>query len=393
MKKALIISAVRTPVGRAIKGTLKHTRPDELAALVMREAVARAKGLDPERVEDVVFGCAMPEAEQGLNVARVASLRAGLPHTAGGVTVNRFCASGLEAIAIASARVALGQADVVIAGGVESMSLIPMGGNKVSPDLALATDYPEAYINMGNTAERVARRFEIPREAQDEFSAASHRRAARAIAEGVFEPEIVPVPVVDKFINSKNKVESREILFDRDECVRPDTTVETLATLRPAFRVDGSVTAGNSSPLSDGASAVVVVSEDVARELGADVMGHLVAYAATGVDPDIMGVGPIFAVPKALSQAGLTMDDIDFVELNEAFASQSVYVKSQLHIPDERLNVNGGAIALGHPLGCTGSKLTTSLLYHLGRTGGTHGVVTMCVGGGMGAAGVFRAGS
>ncbi len=393
MRKALIISAVRTPVGRALKGSLRHTRPDELAALVIREAVSRAKGLDIERVDDVILGCAMPEAEQGLNVARIASLRAGVPHTAGGVTVNRFCASGLEAIAIASARIALGQADVVIAGGVESMSLIPMGGNKVSPHLALATEYPEAYISMGNTAERVASRFEVPREAQDAFAAESHRRAARAVAEGLFDAEIVPVPVVEKTIGVRNKIESREFTFERDECVRPDTTVEALAGLRPAFKVDGTVTAGNSSPLSDGASAVVIVGEDIAKEIGAEALGHLVAYAAVGVDPDIMGIGPVFAVPKALARAGLTLDDIDFVELNEAFASQSVYVKNELGIPDDKLNVNGGAIALGHPLGCTGAKLTTSLLYQLGRTGSTHGVVTMCVGGGMGAAGVFRAGA
>ncbi len=390
MRRAVIVSAVRTPVGRAVRGTLRHVRPDELAARVVREAVARVPGLEGERVDDVVMGCAMPEAEQGLNVARIAALRAGLPNRTGGVTVNRFCASGLEAVAVASARVALGQADVVVAGGVESMSLIPMGGQRPAPNPHLVESYPEAYISMGNTAERVASRFGITRDEQDRFALESHRKAAAAIEAGRFDDEIVPVTVVERRPGPKHRVVEERKEFTRDECVRPDTTLEALAGLKPAFHVEGTVTAGNSSPLSDGAAAVVVMAEDVAREIGAEPLGELVTYATTGVDPDIMGIGPVEALPRALRQADLSMGDVDRFELNEAFASQSVYVARTLEIPPDRLNVNGGAIALGHPLGCSGAKLTATLLHELRRRGGGHGIVTMCVGGGMGAAGVFR---
>ena len=390
MRDAYIISAVRTPVGRAFKGALRNTRPDELAALVIKEAVSRVKGLDPARVEDVVLGCAMPEAEQGLNVARLALLRAGLPVSTTGVTVNRFCASGLEAIAQATARIRLGEAEIVVAGGVESMSMIPMAGNKPSPDPALIDHMPGAYVSMGNTAENVAEKYKVPREEQDAFALRSHQRAAAAIREGRFKGEIVPVTVVEKAINAKNKVESREIVFDTDEGVRSDTSLEALAVLKPAFRMGGTVTAGNSSPMSDGASAVVVVSEEVMEDLGAAPLGKLVAYATAGVEPELMGIGPILAVPKVLELADLILDDIGLFELNEAFASQGVYVAKHLGIPDAKLNVNGGAIALGHPLGCTGSKLSTTLLYEMGRRGVEYGIVTMCIGGGMGAAGVFQ---
>ena len=369
MRDAYIISAVRTPVGRAFKGALRNTRPDELAALVIREAIARAKGLDPARVEDVVLGCAMPEGEQGLNVARLAVLRAGLPITTSGVTVNRFCASGLEAIHAATARIRLGEVDVVVAGGVESMSMIPMSGNKPSPNPSLMTNMPAAYISMGNTAENVAEKYKITREEQDKFALRSHQRAAAAIAEGKFKSEVMPVPVVEKTINAKNKVESREIEFAVDEGVRTDTSLEALAALKPAFRNGGTVTAGNSSPMNDGASALVIVSGDVMKELKLKPKGRLIAFATAGVEPELMGIGPALAVPKVLKQANLTLGEIGLVELNEAFASQSVYVQKDLGLRDDQLNVNGGAIALGHPLGCTGAKLSTTLLYEMHRRG------------------------
>ncbi|MDH3198085.1 MAG: thiolase family protein [Candidatus Krumholzibacteria bacterium] len=390
MRDAYIIQAVRTPVGKAYKGALRHTRPDELGAIAIREAVARVSGLDVARVDDVIMGCAMPEAEQGLNVARIASLRAGMPVTASAMTVNRFCASGLQAIHFASARIMLGEAQVVVAGGLESMSMIPMSGNRVSLHLELAVEYPEVYISMGNTAERVAEKYNVTRADQDRFALASHQKAARALAEGRFRDEIVPVTVTEKSINAKNKIEARTLTFDTDEGVRADTSLEALAGLKPAFKVDGTVTAGNASQMSDGAAALVVVSEDVLGDLGIKPLGKLVAYATAGVEPDLMGIGPVFAVPKALRMAGLSMDDIALVELNEAFASQAAYVQRELGIPDERLNVSGGAIALGHPLGCTGAKLATTLLHEMQRRRVEYGVVTMCVGGGMGAAGVFQ---
>jgi acetyl-CoA acyltransferase len=381
---------VRAPVGKAFKGALRNVRPDELAALVIREAVALARGLDAARVEDVILGCAMPEGEQGLNVGRLASLRAGLPITTTGVTVNRFCASGLEAIAQATARIRLGEADVIVAGGVESMSMIPMGGNKPSPNPGLIGDLPGAYVSMGNTAENVAEKYAVSREEQDAFALRSQQRAAAAIADGRFKDEIVPVTITEKTINAKNKIEKRDVIFDTDEGVRADTSAEALAGLKPAFRNGGSVTAGNSSQMSDGASAVVVVSEDVMKELGATPQGKLIAYATAGVEPELMGIGPTLAAPKALALAGLTMGEIGLVELNEAFASQAVYVAKNLGITDAQLNVNGGAIALGHPLGCTGAKLTTQLLHEMQRRDLQYGVVTMCIGGGMGAAGVFQ---
>jgi len=390
MKDAYIISAVRTAVGKAFKGSLRNVRPDEMAALVIREALARAKGLDASRIDDVVLGCAMPEGEQGLNVARLALLRAGLPYTVPGVTVNRFCASGLEAIHAATARIRLGEIDVAIAGGVESMSMIPMSGGKPSPNPALMGDMPAAYVSMGNTAENVAEKYGVTRAEQDAFALRSHQRGAAANAAGRFADEIATVRVVEKTINAKNKVESREIEFKVDEGVRADTSLEALGALKPAFRMGGSVTAGNSSQMSDGASAIVVVSEAVMNALEAKPLGRLIAYATAGVEPELMGIGPALAIPKALQQAGLSLADIGLFEINEAFASQAVYVAKTLGIPDDKLNVNGGAIALGHPLGCTGSKLTTSLLYEMKRRNVEYGIVSMCIGGGMGAAGVFQ---
>ena len=367
MRDAYIISAVRTAVGKAPKGSLKSTRPDELAAVAIKGAVERASGLEPSTIDDVVLGCAMPEAEQGLNVARLATFRAGLPHTISGVTVNRFCASGLEAIHMATARIVLGEAEVVVAGGVESMSMIPMGGNKVSLNPAMSAEYPEAYVSMGNTAENVVSKYGITRGEQDAFALRSHQNASSAIENGRFADEIVPVNVVERFINEKGKLDSSEFEFTTDEGARADTSLEALAKLRPAFKVDGTVTAGNSSQMSDGAAALVVVSEEMAAKLGAKPMGKLVAFATAGVEPEIMGIGPALAIPKVLAQAGLSLGDIGLIEVNEAFASQSVYVQRELGIPEEKLNVNGGAIALGHPLGCTGAKLSTSILHEMAR--------------------------
>jgi acetyl-CoA acyltransferase len=390
MKNAYIISAVRTPVGKAFKGALRHTRPDELAALAVKEAIARTKGLDPAQVDDVILGCAMPEGEQGLNVARLAVLRAGLPISIAGATVNRFCASGLQAIHDATARIRLGEIDIAVAGGVESMSMIPMSGVKPSPNPALASSMPEAYVSMGNTAENVATKYGISREDQDAFALRSHERAADAIKEGRFDQETVPVHVIEKSLNAKQKIESRDVEFKTDEGVRSDTSLEALAGLKPAFRNGGSVTAGNSSQMSDGAAALVLASEDAVQRLGVQPMGALIAFATAGVEPELMGIGPALAIPKVLKQAGLTLEDIDLFELNEAFASQAVYVASTLGIPGEKLNVNGGAIALGHPLGCTGAKLTTQLLHEMKRREAKYGIVTMCVGGGMGVAGIFE---
>ncbi len=391
MKDAVIVSAVRTAVGKAPSGTLRATRPDEMAAVVLAEALARAPALDPSEIDDVMLGCAMPEAEQGLNVARIASLRAGIPVSASAVTVNRFCASGLQAIAQAAERIAAGQATAILAGGTESMSLVPMGGHKIAPNPALVASYPDVYLTTGLVAENHARESAISRDAQDGFALESHRRAIAAIDGGRFADEIVSLPVTMVDSASGNGAPTiRTLDFNVDEGPRRDTTADALAKLRPAFHVTGSVTAGNSSQMSDGASAVLVMEADRARTLGLTPLARFVGYATAGVEPERFGIGPVPAVRKVLARAGLRLEDIDLVELNEAFAAQVLACLRELPIDARILNVNGGAIALGHPLGCTGAKLTTTLLHELKRRGGRYGLVTMCVGGGMGAAGVFE---
>jgi acetyl-CoA acyltransferase len=382
----VIASSVRTAVGRAIKGTLRNTRPDDLAAWAMQAAVAKVPGLKPEDVQDVVLGCAMPEAEQGLNIARNAVFLAKFPNAVPAETINRFCASGLQAIVHAGLQIHAGLADVVIGGGVESMSMVPMGGNKVSLNPALMDSYPESYISMGHTAERVASRFGVSRGDQDAFAVRSHERALSAITAGKFADEIVPIKA--RVLEGKGV---SEVNFSVDECPRAGTTVEVLAKLPAVFKQGGSVTPGNSSPLNDGAAASVLLSDQKATELGVKPIGRLRGFAVAGVDPDIMGIGPVPAIQKLLAQTGLGIGDIDRFEINEAFAAQAVYCARELGVPDERLNVNGGAIALGHPLGCTGAKLTATLLHELKRSGGRYGIVSMCIGGGMGAAGLFEA--
>ncbi len=377
MREAVIVSAVRTPVGRGKKGALVDVRPEDLGALVVKEAIARARGLDPAEIDDIIFGCAMPEGEQGNNVARNIALLAGVPNSVPAVTVNRFCSSGLQAIAQAAERIMVGAADVIVAGGVESMSRIPMGGWKPSPHPGLVDTLPEAYLPMGLTAEEVAKRYHVTRADQDEFALQSQKKAAAALERKVFDAEIVPVPVKGGF-------------FTRDELVRPDTTLEGLAKVPPAFSPTGTVTAGNASPLSDGAAALVLMSAEKAKALGLKPLAIFRGFQVSGVAPEVMGIGPVVAVPKLLAKAGLTIADIDLFELNEAFAAQSVAVIRELGLDPAKVNVNGGAIALGHPLGATGAKLTTSLVYELGRRGGRYGVVTMCIGGGMGAAGLFE---
>ena len=389
MRQAMIVSAVRTAIGKAPRGTLKDTRPDELAAAVIREAVRRVPGLVGEMVEDVVLGCAIPEAEQGLNVARVAALRAGLPVTTSGQTINRFCSSGLQAIATAAHEVMTGQVDVAVAGGVESMTLIPMTGNKYAPNPSLTAEWPEIFISMGLTAEIVAQRFHISREEQDRFSLRSHQRAAAAIAQGRSADEILPL-TVSCWEEENGHPRKREVTFGTDEGVRTDSSLEKLASLPPVFARDGVVTAGNSSQTSDGAAAVVVMAEDMMARLGLRPLGIFRSFATAGVPPEIMGIGPVEAIPKALRQAGVRLEDIDLIELNEAFAAQALAVVRALELDEERLNVNGGAIAIGHPLGATGARMTATLLYELQRRGARYGVVTMCIGGGMGAAGVFE---
>ena len=388
-----MVSSVRTPVGRAYKGTLRATRPDELAAVAIKGALDRVPQLDPKtnykEIEDVILGCAMPEAEQGMNVARIASLRAGLPVEVSAVTINRFCSSGLQAIAMAAERIMSGGAEVMVAGGTESMSMIPMGGNKISPNPWLVDHYPDAYLSMGLTAERVANRFGITRDECDQFSLRSHQKALAAIAAGKFEEETVAVPVTFTTPNG-SKPKKTEISFKVDEGPRADTSLEALGALKAAFHVKGVTTAGNSSQMSDGAAAAVVMSAERAKALGITPLARYVAFATAGYKPEEMGLGPVFAIPKALKLAGLKLSDIDVIELNEAFAAQSLAVIREAGLDAERVNPNGGAIALGHPLGCTGAKLTASVIRELRRRNGRYGMVTMCVGGGMGAAGIFE---
>jgi acetyl-CoA acyltransferase len=400
MPEAVIVSSVRTPVGRGYKGSLRTTRPDDLAAIVIKEALARVPGLDPKEIDDVILGCAMPEGEQGMNVARIAALRAGLPVETSAMTVNRFCASGLQAIALAAERIRSGSAQIIIAGGTESMSLVPMGGNKISPNPWLVDHYPDTYINMGLGTENIAMKFGVTREQADQFSVDSHKKAAAALAAGKFKDEVVPVEVKITSLPDGNgngakpkgpaKPSTQSFTFEMDELPRPDTSMEVLAGLKPAFHAKGTVTAGNSSPMSDGAAAVIVMSDAKAAQLGLKPQARFVAYATAGVKPEEFGIGPVAAIPKALQLAGLTLNDIAVVELNEAFAAQSLAVIQQANLDPARVNPNGGAIALGHPLGCTGAKLTASLSRELERRNARHGMVTMCIGGGMGAAGIFE---
>jgi acetyl-CoA acyltransferase len=389
MREAVIVSAVRTALGRANSGSLRSTRPEYTATEVVKEAVRRAKGLNPQDIDDLVMGCSFPEAEMGMNLGRIIALKAGLPQTVPGRTINRYCASGLESIAVACERIMCGFADVIIAAGTEHMTLVPMGGNKPMPDPDLVESYPAAYITMGLTAENVAQRFNISREDQDAFAFESHQKAIKALKEGRFKEQILPLKIVDRSFKN-GKAVSKEKVFDTDECVRFDTSLERLANLRPLFRAGGTVTAGNSCPMNDAAAAVVVMSRDKARQLGLKPMGVFRSIGVAGVDPEIMGIGPVFAIPKALKSAGISLDQVDLIELNEAFASQSIYVVRELGINMNKLNVNGGSIALGHPLGCTGVYLTTKLLYELERRKARFGITTMCIGGGMGAAGIFE---
>ena len=391
MQDAVIVSATRTAVGRAPNGSLRTVRPDEMAAAVIAEALRRAPGVEPAEVEDVILGCAMPEAEQGLNVARIASLRAGVPVSASAVTINRFCSSGLQAIAYAGERIMCGFAGAVVAGGTESMSMVPMGGNKVSPNPALVDSYPDVYLSTGLVAENHARDNSISREEQDAFALRSHQRAVAAIDSGRFADEITPLKYkVATPPNGNGRHTVRDLTFNVDEGPRRDTSAQALAALRPAFHASGTVTAGNSSQTSDGASAVLVTSASFAKERGLQPLARFVTFATAGVEPERFGIGPVPAIRKALKIAGLSLDQIDLIELNEAFAAQVLACLRELPIDPERLNVNGGAIALGHPLGCTGAKLTTSLLHEMRRRQSRYGMVTMCVGGGMGAAGIFE---
>ena len=386
MKDAVIVSAVRTAIGKAPAGTLRFTRPDEMGAVVIAEALRRAPGVRGVDVDDVILGCAMPEAEQGLNVARIASLRAGVPVSAAAVTVNRFCSSGLQSIAYASERIMAGFADTIVAGGTESMSLVPMGGHKIAPNPVLVDSYPDVYLSTGLVAENHAREASVSREEQDAFALRSHRRAIDAIDAGRFRDEIVPLQV--RTAAGGNGVST--LTFDTDEGPRRDTSPEALAKLKPAFHTKGTVTAGNSSQTSDGAAAVVVMSGERARALGLTPLARFVAFATAGVEPERFGIGPVPAIRKALKLAGLTLDQMDLIELNEAFAAQVIACLRELPIDPDRLNVNGGAIALGHPLGCSGAKLTATLLHEMQRRQARYGLVSMCVGGGMGAAGIFE---
>ncbi len=390
MQEAVITATARTPVARALRGVLKDTRPDDLAALVIQEALRRVPGLEPDEVEDVILGCAIPEGPQGMNIGRIAALKAGLPYTVPAQTVNRFCSSGLQTIAQAAERIMAGFADVIIAGGVESMSMVPMDRAKLSINPDLAASYPEVYTSMGLTAELVAERHQISRQDQDCFALQSHQRAAAAIQAGKFVDEIVPVPTRIAHLQADGSSRFAEITADTDDGVRYDTSLEALGKLPPAFRQGGTVTAGNSSQTSDGAAAAVVMSRQKAEAMGAPILALFRGFAVAGVPPEMMGIGPVEAIPKVLQRTGLRLEEIDLIELNEAFAAQSLYVMRTLELDAERVNVNGGAIALGHPLGCTGTRLTTTLLSEMHRRQARYGMVTMCIGGGMGAAGIFE---
>jgi len=391
MREAVIASAARTAVGKAPRGTLRNTRPDDMAAAAIREAISRVPGLNGADVEDVILGCAIPEAEQGMNVARIAMLRAGLPVSTSALTINRFCSSGLQAIAFAAERIIAGFSHVIVAGGTESMSLVPMGGHKFAPNPYLVEHAPDTYLSMGLTAENLAGKYGITREQADEFALRSHTRALAAIRDGKFKEEIVPlkVPIELPGTNGTQPM-FKEISFDVDEGPRSDTSKESLAKLKPVFHARGAVTAGNSSQTSDGAAACLVMSAERAKELGVTPLARFVAFATAGVPPELMGIGPVAAIPKALKLAGLNLSDIDLIELNEAFAAQALTVIKEAGLDIEKVNVNGGAVALGHPLGCTGAKLTATLLSEMQRRGSRYGMVTMCIGGGMGAAGIFE---
>jgi len=390
MKEAVVVSAVRTAVGKAPRGILKDTRPDDVAAIVIKEAVSRVPGLRMEEVDDVVLGCAFPESDQGLNLARVVAMRAGFPNTVPGQTVNRFCSSGLQAIATAAYEIMVGAEVVMVAGGVEFMSQVPIMGLTPSPNPYLVEHNPQAYTSMGLTAENVAEKFGISREDQDRFALSSHQKAAKAIREGKFKEEVIPILAKVKETKEDGTVIVKEVIFDTDEGVRYDASLEGMAALKPFFKAKGTVTAGNASQTSDGAAALVLMSRERAEKMGVKPMAIFRSFAVAGVPPEIMGIGPAYAVPKALKQAGLTLDQIGLVELNEAFASQALYVIRHLGLNLDIVNVNGGAIAVGHPLGCTGAKLTTTLLYEMKRRNVRYGLVTMCIGGGMGAAGIFE---
>ncbi len=389
MREVVIASSVRTAVGKSGKGALRVSRPDDLAAVAIAGALERVPQVDKREIEDVILGCATPEAEQGMNMARIAALRAGLPVECSAVTVNRFCSSGLQAIAMGADRIMAGGGEIIVAGGAESMTMIPMGGHKISANPWLVGNYPDAYLSMGLTAENLARRFGITREEADEFSLNSHKKAVAAIQAGKFDDEIVPFPVSFTTPNGA-KPKRMEIVFKTDEGPRADTSLEALAALRPAFHAKGTVTAGNSSQTSDGAAAAVVMSAEKARQLGIKPLARFVAFATAGYKPEEMGLGPVFAIPKALKMAGLKLEEIDVIELNEAFAAQALAVIREAGLDPAKVNPNGGAVALGHPLGCTGAKLTATIIRELKRRNGRYGIVTMCVGGGMGAAGIFE---
>lgn len=390
MREAVIVAGARTAVGKANKGSLRNTRPDDLAAAVVADLLKRVPQVDPKEIEDVIMGCAFPEGEQGMNLARIVALRAGLPTDVPGMTVNRFCSSGLQTIAIAAEKIMCGFADILIAGGVESMSMVPMGGYKPAPNPYLMDHLPETYMSMGHTAEEVAKRYHVTREDQDQFALESHQKALAAIQAGKFKDEIVPITIKEHTFDEKGRLQVIEKVFDTDEGVRPDTSLEALAKLKPVFHINGTVTAGNSSQTSDGAAAVMVMSREKAEELGVKPLAIFRGFMLGGVDPDVMGIGPVAAVPKLLNRLGLKLEDIDLVELNEAFASQSIAVIRELGIDPEIVNVNGGAIALGHPLGCSGAKLTVNIINELARRDKRFGLVTMCIGGGMGAAGIVE---